>query len=70
MNDQDRFWHAGPTLDQLDIRPFAADDPAEIPRRLGNLPGDGDGSATEELLHIYAVLADAAEHEALKGADR
>lgn len=69
-NGSTGFWHAGPGLDELDTRPYAADDPAALPRGLGRLPGDSDGSATEELLHIYAVLADAAEHEALKGADR
>jgi len=58
------FWNAGPEIDQLEFRPFAADDPAALPRSRGRLPGDGDGGATEDLLQLYAVLADAAESEA------
>ena len=57
-------------LEELEIRPYAADDPAALPRSLGRLPGDEDGRVTEELLHLYAVLADAAEHQALKSVDR
>lgn len=52
-------------LPEMRIRPFAADDPEALPRSLGPLPGDSDGTATAELHHLYAVLADEAEAESL-----
>lgn len=61
------FWQTGPGLDDLVIEPFAADDPEALPRRLGRLPGDPDGNATAELRHLYTILADEAEREALNG---
>lgn len=52
-------------LPEITIQPFAADDPEWLPRSRGALPGDADGSATAELLHLYTELADAAEQLAL-----
>lgn len=60
------FWRVGAGLNELTFQPFAADDPEALPRRLGKLPDDPDGIADRELRRLYALLADAAEHEALK----
>lgn len=67
MNDDD-FWQPGPALDEFSAQPFAADDPEALPRRLGPLPDDPEGSAAAELRRLYSVLADKAEGEALGGA--
>jgi hypothetical protein len=64
--DGDRdFWQPGPELEEFSAQPFAADDPEALPRRLGPLPDDPEGTATAELRRLYAVLADEAEAEAL-----
>lgn len=59
------FWQPGPGLAEFTAQPFAADDPEALPRRLGPLPDDPEGTATAELRRLYAILADEAEAEAL-----
>lgn len=58
------FWAAGPELEDFETQPIAAEDPEALPRRLGPLPDDRDGTVSEALRDLYSRLADEAEREA------
>ena len=62
----ERFWRAGPELDQLQVSPLASEVPDALLRRLGPLtPGPGHADLVELLAPAYARLAADAERRAL-----
>jgi uncharacterized Zn finger protein len=62
----ERFWRAGPELEQLQVSPLASEVPDALLRRLGPLTlGPGHADVVELLAPAYARLAEDAERRAL-----
>ncbi len=63
---RDSFWHSGPKLAELRVRPLAAEAPDGLLRQLGPCPAKlGERDVAELLEPTYEAIAEAAERKAL-----
>jgi uncharacterized Zn finger protein len=66
----EEFWHPGPGLEELWIKPWAAEVPDALLRQLGPPPAElGLADLPELLAPVYAAMARAAQRRALGGED-